>query len=230
LATELRPDSPDVKASFDEDEDLFRFDELYAESPDATDESEIDLEDFLKSFAAEEPDASRVEAVLDTGGQGVAKSAPAPVAAPTTTAVVGVAALPRWAWTLGVALLAAQLLLALALWNSGRETRRALGGAERHLERTAHVLIGDISQHTGKLQELARPLVHSQGSGSEADFTRIRMLMQEGRFEEARRRLYGLLAVVDRHEAGERRAIEGRVWFLLGDAARLEADRLEDAP
>ncbi len=230
MATELHAKGSGADPEFDEDEDLFRFDELYGDSSEPADDAEIDLEDFLKSFAAEEPDANRVEAVLDTGKIGACEgAAPVAVGSPSTQ-VVGVASLPRWAWALALGLLVGQLLLAGGLWLSAQETRRALGGAERNLERTAHALIDDIAGRTRTIEQLARPLVHSAATGSEADFERIQGLFEEGRFEEARRRLYGILAVVDRHEPDVRHLLEGRVRFLIGDSLRLEAQAKERLP
>lgn len=228
-----------AQAPFDEDEDLFHFDELYADKDEPPGE-ELDLDEFLKTFAENPPpEADATEAPLAEPSAPLdpaprTKTALATAAAPTTATASAPASAPprfsRHAWTIVLCLLGGQLLASVLVWLGGQRASDGLELEREALELTAGDLRAEFERRTAEIAELTRPIVSPEPVHSGETFARIERDLASDRFAEARRSLYALLAIVDRLEEPVRTDTEARVRFLLADALRLEADRRADAP
>jgi len=226
-------------AGFDEDEDLFQFDELYADKPEEPGE-ELDLEEFLRAFADE-----------DTGGAKAAGAAgPAAAATPATSAdaqhtgkvdapahaapapqLVAVGSgLPRGAWIALLCLVAGQLVASVLIWVGGQRTQGDIVRRSHALESSADDLNAELERRMQELEELTRPIVSPDPIGSVEAFARVDRQLELGDFARARRELYALLAIVDRLPEEQRGDAEARARFLLADSLLREAEQQELNP
>lgn len=223
-------------AGFDEDEDLFQFDELYADKPEEPGE-ELDLEEFLRAFADEDAGgpkadvaaapaapAAHAEAQHANKTDAPARTAPAP-----QLVAVG-AGLPRGAWIALLCLVAGQLVASVLIWIGGQRTQGDIVRRSHALESSADDLTAELERRMQELKELARPIVSPDPIGSVEAFARVDRQLELGDFARARRELYGLLAIVDRLPEEQRGDAEARARFLLADSMLREAEQLELNP
>jgi hypothetical protein len=114
--------------------------------------------------------------------------------------------------------------------------------------RSAHGLKGEMRSASAEMSEAALRLSAEAGEPAPeppverearrtapltpaddgAAFERAEADIQEGRCAEARKRIYGLLAVIDRTPEPRRAELEARSAFLLADSYRAEALRAEE--
>jgi len=220
-------------APIDEDEDLFHFDELYA---DKTDESreEVDLEEFLRAFA------DTAVAVPEVGKPALvalaAETPQAPVAGPVPAAVTsapvvtGSFRLSRGAWIALVCLLCGQMAASLLVWLGGERARADVDRKSVAIEETAQTLRADFQRQLASVEELTRPIVSAEPSVAHDGLQRIERMLERGEGTLARRELYALLAIIDRLDASVREDTEARARFLIADSLRVEAERKEVWP
>ena len=243
--TDQPTDDPEFE--FDPDEDLFSFDEIIAVAE--SEDDKIDLEELIRVLNANEEEPAAIPADIASESRGDSpESDPASSDAPTAAAPDGNEQPPNSQGAPQViyagpgqssprvakatlALLAAVIILNLSffgvVWNSGRGVGETLDDIEtRFLSRVL-----DIEQSLTSRAEAANqstlPYVLPDSGGSSA-LVRVRDVIAEGDYSEARRRCYALLAVLDRFEADEREDIEAQATFLIADAYRRESEAREE--
>ena len=224
-------------AGFDEDEDLFQFDELYADKPDEPGE-ELDLEEFLRAFADEDSAANKAPAAGPSQANAttpeVGSAAPAvggfvPATRGQQLVAVG-AGIPRGAWIALLCLVAGQLVASVLVWVGGQQTQGDIVRRSHALETSADDLNAELERRMRALEELTRPIVNPDPIGSVEAFARVDRQFELGDFPRARRELYALLAIVDRLPEQQRHDAEARARFLLADSLFREADHGELKP
>ncbi|MBI1383003.1 MAG: hypothetical protein GC161_18180 [Planctomycetaceae bacterium] len=223
-------------AGFDEDEDLFQFDELYADKPEEPGE-ELDLEEFLRAFADEDSGGAKAQAAAAPASPAASadaeqlNKAEAPASAAAVTQLVAVGAgLPRGAWIALFCLVAGQLVASALIWIGGQRTQGDIVRRSHALESSAEDLTAELERRMAELKELARPIVSPDPIGSVEAFARVDRQLELGDFARARRELYALLAIVDRLPEEQRGDAEARARFLLADSLLREAEELELNP
>jgi hypothetical protein len=125
------------------------------------------------------------------------------------------------------------------LWASNRSYRSGLEGLRDDLVVTMHDLRRAASE-TAPSVRAADPIpsnatesTHSPTAPlaphEETTLLLARQEIDDGEHAQARRRLYRLLAVADRIDAGLRKDIEARAMYLVGDSYRRQADARREA-
>ena len=133
-----------------------------------------------------------------------------------------------WAWWLaGVAILiGTNLAVATFLSNDRDLARNNLEEARASLVEATAELAARRAADTAFIADLRTPLALPQTDPNGA-FSQVRDALDVEDFSLARRRLYALLATVDRRESeDERTTIEAHAAFMLADIDRLEADAM----
>jgi hypothetical protein len=137
-----------------------------------------------------------------------------------------------WAWWLaGVAILVATNLAVATFLQADRDVaRHNLEEARANLVEATAELAERRAADAAFLTDLRTPLALPEADPSRA-FTQVHEALEVEDFALARRRLYALLATVDRRESDvEREAVEVQAAFMLADVDRLEADSLGERP
>lgn len=242
-ADELEPDGPEASAptaadgaaaDFDENDDLFDFDEIVQAALDET-SFHPGIEDLLDD-----------EDVASDAPPGPALRPAAAAAIPTENLLAAPSESQggRYIWQEGGVRSrfspTAALLALVALGNLA-----LVGVAWRSLD-TMGTAIGEVGSRLGE-QPLVRAAAQPPAAGAGApavDAWRpvevddepegrqtlelARGDMEQAAFGRARRRLYSLLCVLDRLEPAERADIEARARLLVADCWRLEAERAKE--
>lgn len=133
-----------------------------------------------------------------------------------------------WAWWLaGVAILiGTNLAVATFLSNDRNVARNNLEQARASLVEATTELAARRAADAAFLADLRTPLALPEPDPN-GTFSQVRDALDIEDFSLARRRLYALLATVDRRESEDERAtIEAHAAFMLADIDRLEADAM----
>lgn len=137
-----------------------------------------------------------------------------------------------WAWWLaGVAILVGTNLAVVTFLQADRDiARHNLEAARASLVEATSELNDLRAADKAFLTDLRTPLALPEVDPTSA-FAQVHEALDGEDFELARRRLYALLATVDRRETPEEReTIEAHAAFMLADVDRLEADALGERP
>lgn len=212
-------------------------------SPGSGSVEDLDAGDDLFAQAAEDSYADEqesealdsIDAELEQAESQAAASAPIP-AAPQPLAPQGQVVLAgggrTWAWWLaGVAILVGTNLSVATFLSADRDIAR------NHLDQARASLIeatAELAEHRAAdaafLSDLRTPLALPEIDPTSA-FAQVHEALDIEDFTLARRRLYALLATVDRRESPEEReTIEVHAAFMLADIDRLEADAMGERP
>jgi hypothetical protein len=197
----------------------------------------VDDEPFIEAPAPERPQAIPAEPPAAP-----VAAAPAPVTAPAgplPTAPVVVASAPAssaiWVLTASVVLFLFGMLgvawRATSNFQQGLEQVRTEvdRSADRIGERTASELRELVAEQTAARSEAsAGPRIPALEPLHETSLTLAEEAVSEGRFADARRTLFQLLAEADRLPATDRTAVERRAAFLIAESHKLEADSLQE--
>lgn len=221
---------------FDEDEDLFDFDDLGGGDL-GSDEPSADagIEDEL----AAELDAAISQIGDDLGNKRAPKQpAPAPVSTPSAEATtepaapartpVSALASPRTQLVIA-AMVVVNLLLVGLSWRSQSSTNALIARLD---EEAAEAPAGDDAPTAATTTTRTRadrdlPLeIRPEGYETLEEASRA---MERGEYQLAREMLYGLLAVIDRVEDSARYDVEARASFMIGDTFRFEARAMREA-
>ena len=229
---------PESDLDTNKSEDLFDFDST-GTSPATTHEDELDVDAFLSAVGdlAEEsdPDSSFGLGVSDDLRGTVVGSkpseadetalrrgttpAPAVALAPGTPLLVG---LP---WTViagGGLLVAVNAWLAFTLWSGQARSGDELERSRLELQRTAESVAAQIDRDANRIEATTNPTVSPVLDATTA-LAHVDRSLELGDFALARRQVYSLLSVVDRHPDQRRQDIEARSQFFLARIDRLEA-------
>ncbi len=238
-AADLLGDAHDLDgAEFDEDDDLFDFDEIVQAALEETGFHQ-GIEDLLD----EEDSAQEAEAELPAQPAPAAPAAAAPGAAAIPTADLLAAPSTgrsgRYVWqesgdrkgaspTVWVLVLVAACNLALVgvAWRSLGTMETAIDKVGARLSDPLLVTPADGSDEPrGEAPATTwRPPEVSTAPEGRQTLELAREDLERGAFGRARRRLYSLLAVLDRVEVSEREDVEARARLLVADSWRLEAE------
>ena len=226
-----------------ESEDLFGFDKIGAPADDGAGTSMASLADGidLEELFAALPDLGRSQAERsaeraappaeeqepkheDRKTEEVAAPAPA-VAAPTGPTRFSPALL---------AMLALVTLLnvgAVGLtWRTSRKLERTVSDVGKEVIHTAEDIRDQTAERTREIEQLVQPIV-APDSSQRQSLKWAQEDLERGDFAMARKRLYGLLAVIDSFDAKIRDDVGARASFLLADSLLLEAQaRREELP
>jgi hypothetical protein len=113
-------------------------------------------------------------------------------------------------------------LVAVVAMKSTGEMRESVLDVGRHVARTADEMREGAFGQARELQSIRTPTTQPDPESHPTFDVAVR-LIEEGRFAEARQRLYSLLAIVDRLDSLDRDRIEARASYLLARALHLEA-------
>lgn len=113
-------------------------------------------------------------------------------------------------------------LVAVVAMKSTGEMRESVLDVGRHVARTADEIREGAFGQARELQTIRTPITPSDPESHPTFDVAVR-LIEEGKFAEARQRLYSLLAIVDRLDSADRARIEARANYLLARALHLEA-------
>jgi hypothetical protein len=246
---------------FDLDEDLFDFASLESGGGFAADDAldiEEFLEAVGEGESFGSVDSDAVEALAggddllaDTEASAAEAAAPAlasidaelEVAEGTAPVASGPAPAPQgqlvlagggrtWAWWLaGVAILVGTNLAVATFLSADRDIARDnLEQARASLVEATAELAERRAADAAFLSDLRTPLALPETDPTSA-FAQVHEALDIEDFALARRRLYALLATVDRRESPEEReTIEAHAAFMLADVDRLEADAMGERP
>jgi len=137
-----------------------------------------------------------------------------------------------WAWWLaGVAILVGTNLAVATFLQADRDiARHNLEEARASLVEATAELAERRAADAAFLSDLRTPLALPEADPTSA-FAQVHEALEVEDFGLARRRLYALLATVDRRESSEEReTIEAHAAFMLADVDRLEADAMGERP
>ena len=224
------PAAPFREGEFDEDEDLFDFDEYVAAR--AAEGSDIDLDELLSALEdlpEELPAAAAAaenEAELAGAGAQVAsvagQAAPAARLAGQTVVVAGRSPLGRFGIAAIFALTALNAAVVLYSWSANKDLARSMAAIGERVIETTQEIRNETSLQLETLESIAGPVAHADPENYRT-FERVEDDLERGDFAEARRKLYGLLSIADRLAPEVREDAEARALFLLADAMRDEA-------
>jgi hypothetical protein len=233
---------------FDEDEDLFHFDELREDQEQST-PKEMDVEAFLAAadsgaaaapVAEPEPAARGKSRRRKRRGADEAATADDPElalpeealasAAPTSAdidrvlraAARAAVRTPPWVKLGGAALLLVNLMALLVVFQNQRTDALRMAEAQRELEETAKNLRDDVGRQVEQIRGVTAPILIPAGAEA-GTFERVQRALDEGDLPGARRQLYATLAIADKLPEPERGNLEAEANFLLADTYRLEA-------
>ena len=113
-------------------------------------------------------------------------------------------------------------LVALVTLRNAATMRDSVIEAQRHMAETAAEIKSDSIDQARELIAARTPLVPPDPE-AHPTFERARQQILDGDFVGARQGIYALLAVIDRLEVTQRRAVEARAQYLLAEATHLEA-------
>lgn len=187
------------------------------------------------SAEQESPALASIDAELEASeGQVQAAGQPARAAQPVVAQgqVVLAGGGRTWAWWLaGVAILVGTNLAVATFLQADRDiARHNLEEARASLVEATAELNDLRTEDAAFLTDLRTPLALPEPDPTSA-FTQVHEALELEDFALARRRLYALLATVDRREpAEERETIEAHAAFMLADVDRLEADAMGERP
>ncbi len=124
-----------------------------------------------------------------------------------------------------LAVLALLNIVQVALsWERNRDLSQAMSDLEGRFLTAAGDLEQSLFQQTEAMERNRLPVVAPTSAGRETLDHVIRQL-DSGMFDEARRRLYALLAVTGRYDEDGAREVEAAATYLLADSWRLQAER-----
>ncbi len=228
--------------AFDPDEDLFNFGDRTLVSSEESDEA-TDLDEIFTAFQEQEESAQAANlGEAKTLAKAIAPQRDPPAETPAAVSST-VARVERSTWqasdptpapvptrvsplfnrTMMATLFAVVLvngLLALI-------TLRTAASLQASMQAPGHSEVA-AAKEPNEESAAATPLV-SPDPEQHPVFERAREEIERGEYAAARRRLYALLAVVDRLEETSRTAVEARAAFLLAQAFHLEAVKLSEA-
>ncbi len=222
--------------AFDPDEDLFNFGERTLVSPSEYDET-ADLDEIFTAFQAQEESAKAADpreaktpaSVVAPQRSAAAETPPAEVSSivtsdqPPAPVPKKTRVSPLFARTMLATLVAIVLvngLLALITLRTAASLQASMQAAGRSEVAAAQEPKDELAEAT--------PLVPPDPEQHPV-FERAREEIERGDYAAARRRLYALLAVVDRLEESSRTTVEARAAFLLAQALHLEAVKRTEA-
>ncbi|MHC4378627.1 MAG: hypothetical protein ACYS26_18665, partial [Planctomycetota bacterium] len=181
------------------------------------------------------PALASIDAELEVA-EGAAPAASGPAPAPQPVAPQGQLVLAgggrTWAWWLaGVAILVGTNLAVATFLSADRDIARDnLEQARASLVEATAELAERRAADAAFLSDLRTPLALPETDPTSA-FAQVHEALDIEDFALARRRLYALLATVDRRESPEEReTIEAHAAFMLADVDRLEADAMGERP
>ena len=229
----------------DLDEIFAAFQEAHVEQPEEdTDAAEVPVEDELEELFPAESEPERVSSPAPAP----AAPAPAPAPAPATkvwtpesvlddepaprrsrgsdrrepVTVVASGGLSRaFIWAL-VAITSINALVAIVTLASMSTMRNSVVEVGRHVTATADEIRTGSYEQSRVLNELQTPVVPIDAE-QHPTFDRARAEITKGQYDEARRRLYALLSIIDRLDPDQRAKVESRAQYLLAEALHLEA-------
>lgn len=200
-------------------------------------EDDLFVQEALRSAPAEQasPALADIDAELEMAeGQAPVASEPAgtrqPVAAQGPLVLAGGGR--TWAWWLaGVAILVGTNLAVATFLEADRDIARVnLEEARASLVEATAELAERRAADAAFLTDLRTPLALPETDPTSA-FAQVHEALEVEDFGLARRRLYALLATVDRRESpDERDTIEAHAAFMIADVDRLEADAMGERP
>ncbi len=227
------PAAPFREGEFDEDEDLFDFDEYVAAR--AAEGSDIDLDELLSALEDLPEDlpaavaAAEKEAELAGAGAQAAsppgqagQTAPGARFAGQTVVVAGRSSLGRFGVAAIFALTALNAAVVLYSWSANKDLARSMAAIGERVIETTQEIRNETSLQLETLESIAGPVAHADPENYRT-FERVEDDLGRGDFAEARRKLYGLLSIADRLAPEVREDAEARALFLLADAMRDEA-------
>lgn len=234
---------------FDEDEDLFNFDEVY-QDPSVGIQEEIDIDEFLAAVESDHSgrrqsamDAALDLPELDPTGNLLEPDAPLPgrggagqhgfgdhdfgrtghgQAPDYGGAYVAPSRMPRWVWFGAAGLALLNVLAVFVVWSSQQRSTEQLDRVRDELTEVARDVRDDVQRQVQNIQRTTSPLVVPAGLPA-GSFERIDEALARADFASARRQLYAALAVADHLEPQDRADLEAQAGFLLADTYRLEA-------
>jgi len=224
------PTRPEMSEQPRESEDLFNFDLLTNFDTSPAPRTSIDLEELvaaLPSLGVDEPPAEPEPEELAEEDED----------APPVEERIYVEA--REVRTRLSPILIAVLLLLTAInvlavgftWRTGQRLEKTVSDVGRTVVQTTEDLRDEAVQRSQEVRDIVAPIVSPTDAGDARTFELIRTDLDAGDFAMARKRLWGVLAVVDRYEPERRDDLEARADFLLADSLRLEAKaRAEELP
>lgn len=228
-----------------ESEDLFGFDKLGEPAAAAPKESSgssplasmadgIDLEELVAAL----PDLGLTrESEAELAGARAEEEEEEPLAEepePASEAEDGAEAAPlRFSPALLVVLVAVTLLNIAAVgltWRTSRKLERTVSDVGRDVINTAEDIRDETAERSREIEQLVQPIV-APDSAEDQSLKWAQEDLALGDFTMARKRLYGLLAVIDSFDERIRTDVEARASFLLADSLLLEAQaRREEQP
>ena len=138
------------------------------------------------------------------------------------------ASLPVSVLLIFIALTCINGLVAFLTLRTSQTMHNSVLDAGRQISETALEIRGHTADQAREIADLRTPIAPIDPE-QHPTFNRARKEIVEGRYRDARRSIYSLLAVVDRLDAPQRQVVESRAHFLLAEAMHLEAvKRLEE--
>ena len=132
------------------------------------------------------------------------------------------ASVPRGVAVILLAITAVNALVALVTLRQGANMRDSVLEANTDIREAAERMRADSVDQAREIMELRTPIVPPDPE-SHPTFERAREEIELRDYTAARKRLYALLAVVDRLEESQRREVEARAQYLLAEATHREA-------
>jgi hypothetical protein len=249
----LSSDETTTAEGVDLDEDLFNFDEVAGgdvfDDEDDTDldeifatfqaedddETEIGVEPPPPAEpAAADPPAPEpstpplmsepVAATATAPAPAAASAAPAPAAPVPVAPVAGAISVgvPRTMIWLFVALTSVNALLAIVTLSIAGSMSSGVQEMTSEVSNSVDSFVTKAVNELDAYQGQAAPVTPTDPANHEA-FETAETMIAEARYGDARRVLYALLAVVDRMDPVQRRAVEARANYLIADAYQREA-------
>jgi hypothetical protein len=219
-----------------ESEDLFAFDELTGGSEGADDVASVVaaadtaiLEELIGALPSLEEDEPSEEDIVDTLIEAADTETDEVEIEEEAPAAQVVVSSTRMSPALVAGLVAAtvlNLLLVGFTWWTSRDIKDSFADIGKSVLETTESIRDETAQRALDIQEFAAPLVAQDAEGTQV-FELVGQDLERGDYRMARRRLNGLLAVVDGMPPEARRDIEARASFMLADTLVVEARALE---
>ena len=219
-------DTNDTFEYVPESEDLFDFDELQGagqEAPAGQNDT-IDLEELVAAL----PDLGEGESQLELTPNDVPVGAQPPepdgrfgYGDPATVVVAGGGMSPG---AIGLLMLVTLLNLVLIgfTWRTNRSLEEKVNDVSINVIRQATSLREEAEEQRARAEELLRPIV-APVTQEGRSFDLVRQDIERRDFGAARRKLYSILAVLDRFDETQRADVEARARYLIGDTLAMEA-------
>jgi|GEM_PF-5824608 len=225
--------------AFDEDEDLFDFENNLKETEE--DDAEFDIAEFLSTISSEDTSAvldlaegAKADAAAKPETDAQEPAATAAAVAPAHQVVVAQAdARPFYKQpaslsivTIGALLLAGNLFGVWATWTNNQSMIREVEATRLDIAATIARAQKELDLEFARLENSTSP--RSTADLGPASFKAVADRIATGDHAGARRLLYSKLALLDRIPVERRSEAEAHALFLLAETDRAAADALVD--